>query len=101
MPTIKLLSGSYRAGDNRYTPKSEPFQVSDKIAKLLHCSVVPDSKPTPPPAPPPARSVKGDTPKPVPNELTALRAQALAKGIDVKPQWSAAKLQHEIATNGG
>lgn len=85
MPTIKLLSGSYRNGDKRYTPKSEPFQVSDKIAKLLHCSVVPASKPTPPP----------------PGDLTALRAQALAMGIDVKPQWSAQKLQHEIAANGG
>jgi len=87
MPTIKLLSGSYRAGDNRYTPKSDPFQVSDKMAKLLHCSVVPASKPTPPP--PPA------------SDLTALRAQALAMGIDVKPQWSAQKIQHEIATHGG
>lgn len=82
MPTIKLLSGSYREGDKRYTPKSEPFEVSDKIAKMLHCSVVPASKPTP-------------------EDLTALRAQALALGIDVKPQWSAAKLQHEIATHGG
>lgn len=81
MPTIKLLGGSYREGDKRYTPKSEPFEVSDKIAKMLHCSVVP----TPPPA----------------GDLTALRAQALAMGIDVKPQWSAAKLQHEIATHGG
>lgn len=87
MPTIKLIGGSYREGDKRYTPKSEPFEVSDKIAKLLHCSVVPASKPAPP-APP-----AGD--------LTALRAQALAMGIDVKPQWSAAKLQHEIATHGG
>lgn len=99
MPTIKLLGGSYREGDKRYTPKSEPFEVSDKIAKMLHCSVVPASKPTPPPAPPPARSVKGDAPKP--ENLTTLRAQALAMGIDVKPQWSAAKLQHEIATHGG
>lgn len=93
MPTIKLLGGSYREGDKRYTPKSEPFEVSDKIAKMLHCSVVP------PPAPPPARSVKGDAPKS--EDLTALRAQALAMGIDVKPQWSAAKLQHEISTHGG
>ncbi len=87
MPTIKLLGGSYREGDKRYTPKSEPFEVSEKISKMLHCSVVPASKPTPPP--PPA------------SDLTALRAQALAMGIDVKPQWSAAKLQHEIATHGG
>lgn len=86
MPTIKLLGGSYREGDKRYTPKSEPFEVSDKIVKMLHCSVVPTSKPAPPP---PA------------GDLTALRAQALAMGIDVKPQWSAAKLQQEIAAHGG
>ena len=84
MPTIKLLGGSYREGDKRYTSKSEPFEVSDKMSKLLHCSVVPASKP-----PPPA------------GDLTALRAQALQMGIDVKPQWSAAKLQHEITTHGG
>ncbi len=40
MPMIKLLGGSYREGDKRYTPKSDPFQVSDKMAKILNCQVV-------------------------------------------------------------
>lgn len=104
MPTIKLISGSFRSGDKRYTPKSEPFEVSDKVAKLLHCSVVPSPKATPAPKAspprPPARSVKGDTPKPS-DKLTALRVQAMAMGLEVQPDWSVAKLETEIAAHGG
>ncbi len=40
MPTIKLKGGSFVKGGKRYTAESEPFEVSDKIAKTLNCSVV-------------------------------------------------------------
>jgi hypothetical protein len=47
MPTIKLKGGSVRIGERRYTAQSDPFEVSDKIAKTLNCSIVVVDKPKP------------------------------------------------------
>lgn len=46
MPTIKLRGGSFVKDGKRYTAQSEPFEVSEKIAKTLNCSVVEKPKPT-------------------------------------------------------
>lgn len=83
MPTIKLNGGSLRLGDKRYTPDSEPFEVSAKLARILNCSVVPMPEPQP----------EGYS-------LDELRELAAGMGIEVKKQWSAAKLTQEISAHG-
>lgn len=82
MPTIKLLRGSVsrrRADGSLKTYKSgDTLSVSTQLAATLHCEIA----------------------EPVAPPLDELRAKAIALGVDVKPQWNAAKILKELGGRG-
>lgn len=81
MPTIKLLSGSVSRRDADGSLKicraGDTLSVSAQLAATLHCEAV------------------GEAPT-----LDELRAQAIAAGVEVKPQWSTTKILKELADRG-